>query len=76
MTYVSTAEESIVWAIDDDHDVWVLKAGTISVETVITNDPDWTLIADTKLVYVDVGRQGQLVGLAESGCSFWRRGIT
>jgi hypothetical protein len=76
MIFTQSAEQGVVWALDDENDVWVLKAGTISVETVITNDPDWTLIADTKLVYVDVGRQGQLVGLAESGCSFWRRGIT
>jgi hypothetical protein len=28
------------------------------------------------LTYVDVGRQGQLVGLKSTGCSFWRDGIT
>jgi len=76
MTYVSTAEEGIVWAIDDDHDVWVLKAGTISVVDVVDNEPTWTPIPNAQLVYVDVGRQGQLVGLRESGCSFWRKGIT
>ena len=56
MTYVSTAEEGIVWAIDDDHDVWVLRAGSISVEDVIKNEPTWKPIPDAKLVYVDVGR--------------------
>jgi hypothetical protein len=76
MTYVSTAEEGIVWAIDDDHDVWVLKTGKITVEEQIHNDEWWTPVTDHKLVYVDVGRQGQLVGLKDSGCSFWRKGIT
>jgi hypothetical protein len=55
MTYVSTAEEGIVWAIDDDHDVWVLRAGTISVDVVIDNEPEWRPVPDVKLVYVDVG---------------------
>jgi len=76
MTYVSTAEEGIVWAIDDDHDVWVLRAGTISVDVVIDNEPEWSPIPGVKLTYVDVGRQGQLVALKSSGCSFWRKGIT
>jgi hypothetical protein len=76
MIYVSTAEEGIVWAIDDDHDVWVLRAGTISVDVVIDNEPEWSPIPGVKLTYVDVGRQGQLVALKSSGCSFWRKGIT
>jgi hypothetical protein len=76
MTYVSTAEEGIVWAIDDDHDVWVLRAGSISVEEVIDNTPTWTPIDGVKFTYIDVGRQGQLVAVKSSGCSFWKRGIT
>jgi hypothetical protein len=77
MTYVSTAEEGIVWAIDDDHDVWVYKIFEgISIEKKVDNTPTWTEILDTKLTYIDVGRQGQLVGLKDSGCSFWRKGIT
>jgi hypothetical protein len=76
MQYVSTAEEGIVWAIDDDHDVWVLRTGSITTATVINNAPTWSPIPDTVLTYVDVGRQGQLVGLKSTGCSFWRDGIT
>jgi hypothetical protein len=76
MMYVSTAEQGVVWAIDDDHDVWVLKTGTITIDQTINNEPTWSKIPDAKLVYVDVGRQGQLVGLKDTGCSFWRKGIT
>jgi hypothetical protein len=32
MIYVSTAEEGVVWALDEEHDVWVLKTGIISIE--------------------------------------------
>lgn len=31
MQYVSTAEEGVVWAIDVEHDVWVLETGSISI---------------------------------------------
>ena len=77
MVYVSTAEEGIVWAIDEDHDVWVLKAGVITVEEEVDNSPTWDPVDPSiKLVYVDVGKAGQLVGLKESGCSMYKRGIT
>jgi len=76
MIYVSTAEQGIVWAIDDDHDVWVLRAGTITTGIIINNEPTWEKIPDMKLVYLDVGKGGQLVGLLNTGCSFWRKGIT
>jgi streptogramin lyase len=77
MQYVSTAEEGIVWAIDDDHDVWVLRNdGTISMGTVVNNAPTWTLVPNSDFTYIDVGRQGQLVAVTDSGCSFWMRGIT
>jgi hypothetical protein len=75
MAYVSTAEQGIVWAIDDDHDVWVLRTGSISVEEVINNEPDWTPVHDVKFTYIDVGKGGQLVAVTNSGCSFWKRGI-
>lgn len=51
MIYVSTAEEGVVWAIDDEHDLWILKTGTISVVPVIRNDEwDWIEITDIELV--------------------------
>ena len=31
MQYVSTAEQGVVWAIDVEHDVWVLETGSISI---------------------------------------------
>jgi hypothetical protein len=76
MILAQSAEEGIVWALDDENDVWVLREGEISKEEPINNTPDWVLIPDTKLTYVDVGKQGQLVGLKDTGCSFWRKGIT
>jgi hypothetical protein len=76
MIFAQSAEEGVVWALDDENDVWVLKTGKITVEEQIHNDEWWTPVTDHKLVYVDVGRQGQLVGLKDSGCSFWRKGIT
>ena len=57
MIYVSSAEEGIVWAIDEDHDVWVLKAGMISVEEEEPMEPTWWPADDKlKLVYVDSGK--------------------
>jgi len=39
MIYVSTAEQGIVWAIDDEYDTWVLKAGEITIDDIVdTND--------------------------------------
>ncbi len=51
MIYVSTAEEGIVWAIDVEHDVWVLETGTITLQEIIENENHgWTLIPEEKLV--------------------------
>jgi len=76
MIFAQSAEEGVVWALDDEHDVWVLRAGTITSGEIINNEPTWTKIPDVKLVYVDVGKEGQLVGLANTGCPFWKKGIT
>jgi len=76
MQYVSTAEEGIVWAIDVEYDVWVLETGKISIAQIIKNQElGWELI-DSKLVQLDVGFNGYVVGLAESGQAYWRNEIT
>jgi hypothetical protein len=89
MVMVMTAESGVVWALDDEYDVWVLRTGSITTEIEINNYPEWEKptdpespdaypdnVLDAYLTYVDVGRQGQLVGLKSSGCSFWMRDIT
>jgi hypothetical protein len=77
MQYVSTAEEGIVWAIDVEYDVWVLETGTISIADIILNEElGWTLVQGQKLVQLDTGFNGYVVGLGESGQAYWRNGIT
>jgi hypothetical protein len=77
MQYVSTAEEGIVWAIDVEYDVWVLETGSISTAEIIRNQElGWTLIEEQKLVQLDTGFNGYVVGLSDNGAAHWRNGIT
>jgi hypothetical protein len=77
MAFVSTAEESIVWALDQSGSLWVLDGGDISVVSVIHNeDEGWTKVEDGKLVQVDVGRNGHLIGRFTDGLTYFRTGIT
>jgi len=75
--YVSTAETNIVWGIDVEYDVWVLEQGTITIMEIIENEElGWTLVQGQKLVQLDTGFNGYVVGLGESGQAYWRNGIT
>jgi len=38
MRWVSTAEEGIVWALDDEDDIWIWEEGKISVEEIVRNE--------------------------------------
>jgi len=77
MQYVSTAEEGVVWAIDVEYDVWVLETGSISTAEIIRNQElGWTLIEEQKLVQLDTGFNGYVVGLSDNGAAHWRNGIT
>jgi hypothetical protein len=77
MTYVSTAEEGIVWAIDVEYDVWVLETGSITIADIIRNQElGWTLVETQKLVQVDTGFNGYVVGLSDGGQVHWRQGVT
>ena len=38
MKIVSTAEEGIVWALDDEDDIWIWEEGKISVEEIVRNE--------------------------------------
>jgi hypothetical protein len=45
MAFVSTAEEGIVWALDQSGSLWVLDEGDISIQDVIDNtEHGWTLV--------------------------------
>jgi hypothetical protein len=51
MAFVSTAEQGIVWALDQDGNLWILDTGDISVQEVIDNtDGGWTLVEPEKLM--------------------------
>jgi hypothetical protein len=77
--FVSSAEEGIVWAIDPEDDVWILKTGDISTETYVDNiEEGWTLIenyAGNTLIQVDSGYNSQLVGVNAEGRAYYRTGI-
>jgi len=56
MTFVSTSEQGIVWAIDDEADIWVLRTGSIDVTPPVQNeDHGWTEVTPLELIQVDVG---------------------
>jgi len=77
MSFVSTAEEKLVWALDQSGSLWVLDTGEISVDDVVHNeDEGWTLVEDGKLVQVDVGKNGRLIGRKTDGLTYFRSGIT
>jgi len=77
MAWVSTAEEGIVWSLDDKGDVFVLKTGSISVDPFVPNNElGWTHAPDALLIQVDVGYNSQVAGVDEEGQVYWRTGIT
>jgi len=77
MAFVATAEEGIVWGIDFEGEVWRYDGGSISIQEVINNvDHGWKLIADAKMIEVDVGYNSQVVGSNNEGLAFFRNGIT
>jgi len=78
MEFVSTAEEGVVWTIDEEHDVWVLKAGEITEEETTTDMDDWKQIGNEteKFIYIDAGFDGHLVALKEDGNVLYRTGIS
>jgi len=77
--FVSSAEEGIVWAIDPEDDVWILKTGDISIQEYTDNiEEGWTLIenyAGNTLIQVDSGCNSQLVGVNSQGMAYYRTGI-
>ncbi len=76
MTWVSTAEEGVVWGIDEEHDIWIYRDGDISIEEFTTNDEHgWTHV-EGKLKQLEVSRYGWVVGVNEGGNIYWREGIT
>jgi len=76
MAFVSTAEQGLVWALDQVGGLWLIE-GEISWEPVIRNElVGWTKVEDGKLLQVDVGRNGKLVGRWNDGQTRWRTGIT
>jgi hypothetical protein len=77
MSFVATAEEGIVWGIDPEGEVWRYDGGEISIQEVINNvDHGWKLIADKKMLEVDVGYNAQVVASNNEGQTFFRNGIT
>jgi len=77
MAFVSTAEQGIVWALDQTGSLWILDTGEISVDDVIHNESlGWTVVEDGLLVQVDVGKNGLLVGRKTDGLTYLRTGIT
>jgi hypothetical protein len=77
MAFVTTAEEGIVWGLDQSGALWLYDDGTISTVDVIKNEEHgWTLVEDGKLVQVDVGKNGRLLGRKTDGLTYFRTGIT
>jgi hypothetical protein len=77
MVFVSTNEQGIVWAIDDEADIWVLKTGSLDVEPPVQNEEHgWILIPENELIQVDVGYNAQVVGVTENHEALFRTGIT
>lgn len=47
MAFVSTAEQGVVWALDQSGAVWVHDQGDISIEVTVDNENEgWTLVED------------------------------
>jgi len=76
MKLVSTAEEGIVWALDDEDDIWIWEEGKISVEEIVRNEKVGYKLISGKLVQVDTGANGRLVGVNAGGSAFMRTGVT
>jgi hypothetical protein len=77
MAFVSTAEEGVVWALDQTGSLWILNTGTVSIGTVINNvEEGWTLVEPEKLVQIDTGYHGLTVARNSQGQTFFRDGVT
>jgi hypothetical protein len=77
-TYVTAAEETVVWAIDTEGEVWRWLGGEITLEGIVDNvEHGWTHVPQRQLVRVDVGYNAQVVGLEQgTGNALFRTGIT
>jgi hypothetical protein len=77
-SFVTTAEDSVTWAIDAEGEVWRWKGGLITIEEIINNvDHEWTHIPQKQLIRLDVGYNSQVVGIEDQGGNvLFRTGVT
>jgi hypothetical protein len=51
MAFVTTAEEGIVWGLDQSGALWLYDMGQITIQDIIKNEEEgWTLVTPDKLV--------------------------
>jgi len=75
MAFVSTAEQGLVWALDQVGGLWLIE-GEITWEPVIRNEEHgWTLVEPERLVQIDTGFRGHTVARNVDGKSFYREGV-
>jgi hypothetical protein len=77
-SFVTTAEEGVVWAIDAEGEVWRWRGGEITVEEIVNNvEHGWTHVPERQLIKLDVGYNSQVVGIEENnGNALFRVGVT
>ncbi len=79
MSLVKTAEQGIVWGIDNDNDAWMLKGGEITVEEIVRNtDSGWTEVKSVKdrMVKIAVGKDYRAFGIDSLGTIHYRSGTS
>jgi len=73
--HVSSAEEGIVWAIDQESDIWIWEEGKISVEEIVRNkDNKWVEVdrIKNKMLKVEVGKDYRAFGIDSVGTIYYR----
>ena len=81
MSFTSSAEVGIVWALNPEGEAWILKVGEITTHEYVENIPaGWTLVEGVEggnlLIQVDSGYNSQVVGVSDTGIVYQRTGIS
>jgi len=75
LIWIACTQRTVVWGLDEDNEIWFHTAGQIEIGDELT-DVVWDPVPGKKMIKLDVGRDGSVVGLDENAEVWWRMNIT
>jgi hypothetical protein len=71
LIWIACSQKTIVWGLDEDHEIWFHTPGTLEERQV-----DWEEVPGMKMIKIDVGREGRVLGLDDNAEIWWRQNIS